>query len=245
MSSCCGGDGRRLSHKYRYLDPCCWRLVIAITVVVVVSLTTHFRSNVKVVQAWTATPSCNRNSRICYSDKWNRRLPPPPQTVVRMMADSDIEDVADVDVVDDDDSIGMSTSSVSKDMKLMERVWRYNKKPLLSIGAQKGPTVKHGNSLRELLNHHTTVKVKIQLLLNSSSRNNDAQTMEDQMIQVYHQLKDYAVVADPTLHDMELLQVRVAERILLVGLPGTRQKIVEGTYPPPPPPPTQNVTDDQ
>ena len=183
MSSCCGGDGRRLSHKYRYLDRCCWRLVTAITVVVV-SLTTHVRSNVKVVQAWTVTPSCNRNSRICYSDKWNRRLPPPPppQTVVRMMADSDIEDIADVDVVDDDDSIGMSTSSVTKDMKLMERVWRYNKKPLLSIGAQKGPTVKHGNSLRELLNHHTTVKVKIQLLLNSSSRNNDAQTMEDQMI---------------------------------------------------------------
>ena len=41
-----------------------------------------------------------------------------------------------------------------------EKVWRYAKKPLLSIGA-KGATPSHGNSLRQLLDDHTVVKVKM------------------------------------------------------------------------------------
>ena len=44
--------------------------------------------------------------------------------------------------------------------KLMEEVWRYGKKPLLSVGG-KGATNKHGNSLRQLLDDHTVVKVKV------------------------------------------------------------------------------------
>ena len=42
----------------------------------------------------------------------------------------------------------------------LEKTWRYVKKPLLRIG-NKGPSKSHGNSLRELLVHHTVVKVKI------------------------------------------------------------------------------------
>ena len=43
---------------------------------------------------------------------------------------------------------------------LMEEVWRYVKKPLISVGG-KGATSKHGNSLRQLLDDHTVVKVKV------------------------------------------------------------------------------------
>ena len=42
----------------------------------------------------------------------------------------------------------------------IEKAWRYAKKPLLSIGA-KGATFAHGNSLRQLLESHTIVKVKV------------------------------------------------------------------------------------
>jgi hypothetical protein len=41
-----------------------------------------------------------------------------------------------------------------------EKVWRYAKKPLLRIGS-KGATHAHGNSLRQLLDDHTVVKVKV------------------------------------------------------------------------------------
>ena len=44
--------------------------------------------------------------------------------------------------------------------KTMEEVWRYVKKPLISVGT-KGATIKHGNSLRQLLDDHTVVKVKV------------------------------------------------------------------------------------
>ena len=42
----------------------------------------------------------------------------------------------------------------------VEKAWRYVKKPLLSIGA-KGAKISHGNSLRQLLDSHTAVKVKV------------------------------------------------------------------------------------
>jgi hypothetical protein len=44
----------------------------------------------------------------------------------------------------------------------MEKVWRHAKKPLLRIGS-KGATHSHGNSLRQLLEDHTVVKVKCNL----------------------------------------------------------------------------------
>jgi hypothetical protein len=147
-------------------------------------------------------------------------------------------------IEDDDDDDDYHDDVDVQYRKKMEGVWRYNKKPLLSIGAQKGPTIKHGNSLRELLLHHTTVKVKIQLLFNASNRNNDKQYIQDQMIQVYEQLKQYTVQYDTSLQNMELLQVRVNERILLIGLPGTKQRILDGTYPPPPPPQKKDMVDE-
>ena len=237
------------------------------------------RCNV-VVQAWTITTTIHRwrwrrqqHHRLPHSPQL---VPPPIRSVVVMMAkatsddnnrntdtrDGTIEEEDDDD--DDADNIEATESTTIPAMsddddnnddsiyrKQMERVWRYHKKPLLSIGAQKGPTYKHGNSLRELLQHHTAVKVKVQLLLYQSSSASPSDTtttsrsssnIRDQMIQVYEQLKAYTVQSDPSLADMELLQVRGNERILLVGLPGTTRQIRNGTYPPPPPPP--NVKDD-
>lgn len=53
-----------------------------------------------------------------------------------------------------------SSSSSSFDHDYLELAWRYAKKPLLRIGS-KGATLTHGNSLRQLLEAHTVVKVKI------------------------------------------------------------------------------------
>jgi hypothetical protein len=43
---------------------------------------------------------------------------------------------------------------------VQEKAWRFAKKPLLHIGS-KGATHSHGNSLRQLLDDHTVVKVKV------------------------------------------------------------------------------------
>ena len=194
------------------------------------------------VQAWVAMSLPQQNHHWRTYNGWKRHLPTRPLVVVAM-TNAESESDLDSSTIDGDESVATTTSNENEHTKLMELVWRYNKKPLLSIGAQKGPTSKHGNSLRELLQHHTTVKVKIQLLFNASNRDSDTQSMQDQMVQVYNQLKEYAIDADPSLQDMELLQVRVNERILLVGLPGTKQRIQDGTYPPPPPPPRNTIED--
>ena len=55
-----------------------------------------------------------------------------------------------------EDDIIISTTN----FEVGEKVWRYVKKPLLSIGS-KGATLTHGNSLRQLLEAHTVVKVKV------------------------------------------------------------------------------------
>lgn len=53
----------------------------------------------------------------------------------------------------------MSTSR-SSEHDSTELAWRYAKKPLLRIGS-KGATLTHGNFLRQLLESHTAVKVKV------------------------------------------------------------------------------------
>ena len=104
----------------------------------------------------------------------------------------------------------------------MERTWRYAKKPLLRVGA-KGASASHGNSLRQLLEDHTVVKVKI----NTSLYNGDLET-------AFESLKQLAVNSGAS-PDMELLQSRAAEQIILVSLPGTRKRVEQGDFPPPEP----------
>jgi RNA-binding protein YhbY len=101
----------------------------------------------------------------------------------------------------------------------MERAWRHVKKPLLSIGA-KGATQTHGNSLRQLLDAHTAVKVKV----NTRKYNNS-------LIEAFDSIRNLAVDAGASPH-IELLQARDGDHTILFGLPGTREKIRNGEFPP-------------
>lgn len=105
----------------------------------------------------------------------------------------------------------------------LEKAWRYAKKPLMSIGS-KGATAAHGNSLRQLLDSHTAVKVKVV----------STQSYDDKSLQsVFLHLRDLAVESGASI-DMELLQARQSERILLIGMPGTLDRIQSGDFPPEP-----------
>ena len=100
----------------------------------------------------------------------------------------------------------------------MERAWRHAKKPLLSIGA-KGATLAHGNSLRQLLEAHGAVKVKI----NTKHFDNSLDTAFDAL----KQLAMEAGAPEP-----ELLHVRYSDNIILVGAQGIRAKIESNEFPP-------------
>jgi RNA-binding protein YhbY len=90
---------------------------------------------------------------------------------------------------------------------------------MVRIGS-KGTALSHGNSLRELLNAHTVVKVKV---------NNSRIPLEETFVE----LKKFAVQSGAS-QGIELLQVRDKDKIILVGLPGTLEKIENGSFPPPP-----------
>ena len=99
-----------------------------------------------------------------------------------------------------------------------EKCWRHVKKPLLRVGS-KGATLSHGNSLRQLLNDHTAVKVKV--------NTKKFGTLDD----AFRTLRDLAVESGAS-KDIELIQMRESDRMILFGLPGTLQRIKDGTFPP-------------
>jgi RNA-binding protein YhbY len=105
----------------------------------------------------------------------------------------------------------------------LEKAWRYAKKTLLSIGA-KGAQFSHGNSLRQLLESHTIVKVKV--------NTQKFGTLEA----AFEQIRDLALEAGAP-EGIEMVQHRVSENTILFGRPGTLASIEKGDFPPPPPPP--------
>jgi RNA-binding protein YhbY len=105
----------------------------------------------------------------------------------------------------------------------LEKAWRYAKKPMLSIGA-KGAQFSHGNSLRQLLEAHTVVKVKVS-------------TQKFGTLEVaFEQIRDLAQESGAP-KGIELVQKRDKENTILFGVPGTLARIEQGDFPPPPPPP--------
>ncbi len=105
----------------------------------------------------------------------------------------------------------------------LEKAWRYAKKPMLSIGA-KGAQFSHGNSLRQLLEAHTVVKVKVN-------------TQKFGTLDVaFEQIRELAQESGAP-EGIELVQKRDAENTILFGVPGTLARIEQGDFPPPPPPP--------
>lgn len=99
-----------------------------------------------------------------------------------------------------------------------EKAWRYIKKPLLRIGG-KGVADSHGNSLRELLQAHTCVKVKV---------NTDKMGSLEEAYEVIRE-----VTEKKGNIKCELIQCRDAEKTILVGKEGSWEMIRAGKYPPP------------
>jgi RNA-binding protein YhbY len=131
------------------------------------------------------------------------------------------------DDTDDDDDDGSSdlaepeeaVSKAQPPLDNTERAWRYAKRPLLSIGS-KGATATHGNSLRELLEAHTVVKVKV-----------NTRPFEGSLEEAFKALRDLAEESG-SIKGIELVRTRDSHKTILFGMPGTVERIREGSFPP-------------
>ena len=134
----------------------------------------------------------------------------------------DDDDSPDTAIEDDDDDLEalFEYQKTPKPLDGMERAWRYAKKPLLHIGS-KGAHLSHGNSLRQLLEDHTVVKVKV-----------NTRRFGGSLQEAFEHLRDLAEESG-AVKDIELVQARDGEKIILFGMPGTLEKIRQGTFPPP------------
>jgi RNA-binding protein YhbY len=119
---------------------------------------------------------------------------------------------------------GWDVQPSAPSVKGVEGAWRYVKKPLLSIGG-KGATPSHGNSLRQLLEAHTAVKVKV-----------NARPFGGSLENAFNALRDLAEESGAP-KGIEMVQARDGEHTIMFGMPGTIEGIELGTFPPPPPPP--------
>ena len=140
---------------------------------------------------------------------------------IRSMSEEDSFDIDFSDNEEEDDEEAETPSVPTPSLSSMEQAWRYTKKPLLSIGA-KGATLTHGNSLRQLLEQHTVVKVKV-----------NTRRFHNSLEEAFEHLTELAQ-ENGAPEGIELLQAREADSIILFGWPGTRQRIEEGEFPPPP-----------
>mmetsp|Transcript_23915 Transcript_23915/g.28218 ORF Transcript_23915/g.28218 Transcript_23915/m.28218 type:complete len:190 (-) Transcript_23915:96-665(-) len=118
-----------------------------------------------------------------------------------------------------DDDNDEDTIQNKKNEQKVENVWRHVKKPLLRIGG-KGITSTHGNSLIELLNDHTVVKVKINT------------TKLGTLVEVADLLVRAAEIQGGG-DGIEVIQVREIENTVLLGKKGATALIMDGTFPPP------------
>jgi len=108
----------------------------------------------------------------------------------------------------------------------IEKAWRHVKKPLLRVGG-KGVTLKHANSLRELLAAHTVTKVKF-----------NCGKLGTTLEEVAMLLKDTADDASLGNDKIELIRMNGSDGngIVLFGRSGAMEMISNGSFPPPPPP---------
>ena len=111
-------------------------------------------------------------------------------------------------------------ASESSNVDPYEAAWRHVRKPLLRIG-KEGATKKHGNSLRDLLGNHQTVKVKVNM--------KQFESLEG----AFERLVELAIESGAS-SDLELIQARAYDSILLIGRPGTKMSIEQGNFPPRP-----------
>ena len=107
-----------------------------------------------------------------------------------------------------------------------QKAWQHAKKPLLRIGG-KGATKSHGNSLRQLLDQHTVVKVKV-----------NPSAFDNSLLNAFDVLKQLAVESGAS-DGLELIHIRTSDKVILFGKEGTLDLIDAGDFPPPPPPPRE------
>lgn len=167
--------------------------------------------------AFSISPSCSRSGRTTVAQifpRYHDGSAHPSRLRSTERGDSTAEDLSEYD--DPNDNSVLSEPLVVVDN--MEKAWRYVRKPLLHIGG-KGATSSHGNSLRQLLEQHTMVKIKVNTKTFGSLQ------------AAFEQLKRLAEERGaPT--GMELLQARDYSKTILVGIQGTQQRILDGDYPP-------------
>jgi len=135
-----------------------------------------------------------------------------------------VDKEAGIDEIHDDNHDISETVEADVPLDALERTWRYARKPLLSVGA-KGATSTHGNSLRQLLEAHTVVKVKV----HTRKSNGDLEA-------AFERLKGLAE-ASGAPSGLECLQLREKDSIIMFAMPGTRERVQSGDFPPPPPQP--------
>ena len=138
------------------------------------------------------------------------------------ITDADADDDKADNEIDDEDIEFLCEEPETKyeDLDASEKAWRHAKKPLLRIGA-KGASHSHGNSLRQLLDDHTVVKVKVNPKKFGSLEN------------AFEALKGLAE-ENGAAPGIEMIQMREKDKIILFGAPGTKDKLKAGTFPPPP-----------
>ena len=101
-----------------------------------------------------------------------------------------------------------------------QKAWQHAKKPLLRIGS-KGATKAHGNSLRQLLDQHTVVKVKV----------NPSAFEDGSLLNAFEVLKQLAVESGAN-DGIELIHIRTSDKVILFGMEGTLDLIDNGDFPP-------------
>ena len=164
------------------------------------------------IQAFVPATHFHRPSTLC---RFVSRL----TSTEKIRNSSDNNNNNDNDDVDTDDDISFLFEEPEPELDATERAWRYAKKPLLRIGS-KGATHAHGNSLRQLLEDHTVVRVKV----NTKKFNNSVQ-------QAYEVLRGLAI-ENGAPADLELIQLREGSKEIMFGMPGTLEKMEQGIFPP-------------
>ena len=157
------------------------------------------RSQAFLSPAATKIFSCDEESK-----GWYKCTPPVRWTVSQMSGKEE-----------DSESLFEEESEPAKELDVQEKTWRYANKPLLRIGV-KGATSSHGNSLRQLLEDHTIVKVKV----NTRPFDSSVEVASKTLLEL--------AVNNGAPADMEIIQFREGSKEILFGLPGTLQRMEEG-----------------
>ena len=166
----------------------------------------------------------------------------------------DVQDEQDFEILFKD-----ALKAERQNLSPMEKVWRYAKKPLMSIGA-KGANFSHGNSLRQLLDAHTVVKVRVNTKQFGEYARKRRRILDTWFVcsgvrsswltiplfatasqcthahigtleKAFDDIRQLAVESGAP-EGIELVQARDKDKVIMFGIPGTLERIKKGDFPP-------------